>query len=202
MWSWLKASEFQPHHLYNCILPHEKKVVLAPTPTPTSLYLPPSTPQPFQHGMTFFSVQGFPRSHLFIKFWFHYEIVVEYYWFPFQNILWQNRTHVPAPSGTCWCAFNTLKRVLNDKISNVVFNIFCLETVPNWCGLCEKKCFFLENSCSHFFMTLNTNLLNSYSNLWARTSRIWPKLSHEIDVVITILDSYWIYDVKLYKFLA
>lgn len=110
MWSWLKASEFQPHHLYNCILPHEKKVVLAPTPTPTSLSLP--RPQPFQQWMTFFfRVQGVPTFS------------------PLHQILVPSRDcngillvsitkyimtkyNPCAPLGTCcWRAFNTLKRV-------------------------------------------------------------------------------------------
>jgi len=88
-----KASEFRPHHLYNCILPHEKKMVLAPTPTPTSVSLP-LPPNLFNMEWPSLGFRGFPCSHLFIKFWFHYEIVVNYYWFPLQNILWRNRTHV------------------------------------------------------------------------------------------------------------
>jgi len=36
----------------------------------------------------------------------------------------------------------------------------------------KKKMFFLENTFPHFSMTLNMNLLTSYSNLCARSSRI------------------------------
>jgi hypothetical protein len=127
--------------------------------------------------------------------------VVKYYWFPLQNILWQNRTPC-APLGTCWRAFNTLKRVLNDKISNVVFNIFLFGDSSKLVWSMWKKNVFFERILIHIFFSMTLSiwtLLMSYSNLCSRSSRIWPKLSHEINIVITILDCYWIYDIKLYK---
>ncbi len=168
---------------------------------PSPSLSPPPKPNLFNMEWPSLGFRGFPCSHLFIKFWFHYEIVVKYYWFPLQNILvwtrclmhrcvciwWyilQNYNYklhfqnlfiydIPDITNTTgfhykiyydkiepMCPlkdmlampFNTLKPILNDKISSVcVQYIWFGDSSKRVWSMWKKICFFSREYLSTFF---------------------------------------------------